>query len=155
MNTIMKDYMTREEILKGAVVGGVINAVINGAIQAWLMAGSGSIPMSVATIGSDEHTVFSAAVPLAVSLAMILTIVAYTTIKVPKKAFFPAALWLVIKHGIFAFGAVVALAVVWQHLVGTVAVGELTAVFFLGAVAGLVSGVINYMSITALVQDVR
>ena len=35
--------------------------------------------------------------------------------KGPKKPFLPTTLWLVIKHGLFAFGAVVAGAVMWQR----------------------------------------
>lgn len=155
MPDIAKTYMTRAEILKGALIGGVINAVINGAIQAWLLAGSGTIPLTVDSITAGSHTVFSAAVPLAVSLAMILTAVAYTTIKVPKKPFVPDCLWLIVKHGLFAFGSIVTLAILWQAFAGTAEVGEITAVILLGLIAGAVSGVVNYMSIVALVEEVR
>jgi hypothetical protein len=112
--------MTQNDILKGAAISGVINAVINGAIQFFLMRGSGPIPLSVDSIGTETHTVLGSSVPLAVSLAMILTAVAHFTLKAPKKPFVPTTLWLVIKHGLFAFGAVVAAAVVWQRMVGTV-----------------------------------
>jgi len=91
-------------------------------------------------------------VPLAVSLAMILTAVAHTTVKVPKKPFVPTTLWLVIKHGLFAFGAVVALAVVWQRVMGTVEVGLGTAVVIMGVVAGLVAAIVNYMTISKIVE---
>jgi len=145
--------MTSDEILKGAMISGVINAVINGAIQYFMLRGSASIPLSVDAISAGTHTVLGSAVPLAVSLAMILTAVAHWTLKAPKKPFIPTTLWLVIKHGLFAFGAVVAGAVVWQRMAGTVEVGLLTAVVFLGVLAGIVAALVNYMTISEIVQE--
>ena len=146
--------MKHDEILKGALLSGVINAIINGAIQFFILRGhEGPIPMSVDNISTQTHTVLGSSVPLAVSLAMILTAVAHTTVKVPKKPFFPATLWLVIKHGIFSFGLVVAGAIVWQRAMGTVEVGLGTAVVILGIVAGVVSAIVNYMTISAIVED--
>ncbi|QYZ69915.1 hypothetical protein [Neotabrizicola shimadae] len=142
----------RPEIVKGAVLSGVINAVVNGAIQAWLLRGSEVIPLSVDGISAGTHTVLGSAVPLAVSLAMILTAVAHLTVKGPKKPFFPTTLWLVVKHGLFAFGALVAGAVVWQRLFGTVEVGLVTAVILLGVIAGGVSAMVNYMTISEIVE---
>jgi hypothetical protein len=144
------NVLGRAQILKGAVVSGAINAVINSAIQFFLLRGSGSMPLTVDSIGTETHTVLGSSVPLAVSLAMILTAVAHTTVKVPKKPFVPTTLWLVIKHGLFAFGAVVAAAVMWQRLVGTVDVSVWTAVVLLGLMAGLVATVVNYMTISAI-----
>ena len=141
---------TQQEIVKGALLAGVINAVINGAIQAWLLRGSDAIQLSVDSISAGTHTVLGAAVPLAVSLAMILTAVAHWTLKGPKKPFFPTTLWLVMKHGIFAFGALVAGAIVWQRSVGTVEVGLVTAVVLLGLIAGVVAAVVNYMTVSEI-----
>lgn len=145
--------MSRGEILKGAVIGGAINAVINGVIQVFLLRGSGPMPLTVDSIGTETHTVLGSSVPLAVSLAMILTAVAHFTVKVPKKAFVPTTLWLVIKHGLFAFGTVVAAAVIWQRTMGTVEVGVGTAVLILGVVAGLVAAIVNYMTISEIVEN--
>jgi len=145
--------MTQTDILRGALLSGVINAVINGAIQFFLLRGSGPMPLTVDSIGTETHTVLGASVPLAVSLAMILTAVAHWTTKGPKKPFVPTTLWLVVKHGLFAFGAVVAGAVMWQRLVGTVEVGLGAAVLILGIVAGIVSAVVNYMTISEIVEE--
>lgn len=152
MTDVMNKTLTSPEILKGAVISGAINAVINGAIQFFLLRGSGPMPLTVDSIGTETHTVLGSSVPLAVSLAMILTAVAHTTVKVPKKPFVPTTLWLVIKHGLFALGTVVALAVVWQRVMGTVEVGLGTAVVVLGVVAGLVAAIVNYMTISAIVK---
>lgn len=141
-------------ILRGALVSGAINAVINGAIQYVLLRGESAIPLRVDAITNDAHTVLGAAVPLAVSLAMILPVVAYTTIKAPKLPFFPTVLWLTIKHGIFAFGLVVAGAVLWQRAMGEVTVSLAAAVAILGAVAGIVSAIVNLMTIHASLAPV-
>ncbi len=138
------------ELLRSAMLSGAINAVINGAIQAYLLRGKGPIPISVDSISAGSETVLSAAVPLAVSLAMILTAVAHWTLKAPKKPFFPTTLWLVIKHGLFAFGAVVAASVLWQRAAGTVEVSVGTAVVLLAVVAGIVSAVVNYMTLAEI-----
>jgi hypothetical protein len=146
---------SRSEILKGAVISGVINAAINGAIQAFLLRSSAPLPLTVDSIGTETHTVLGASVPRAVSLAMILTAVAHWTTKGPKKPFYPMTLWLVIKHGLFAFSAVVAAAVMWQRIVGSVEVGLVTAVLILGAVAGVVAAVVNYMTFSEIVENAR
>jgi len=150
-NTTSKT-MTRSDIQKGAAINGLINAVINGAIQYFILRGSVPIPLSVDSIGTETHTVLGSSVPLAVSLAMILTAVAHWTTKGPKKPFFPTTLWLVIKHGLFAFGTVVAAAVIWQRTIGTIEVGLGVAVLVLGIVAGLVAAIVNYMTISAIVE---
>lgn len=136
-------------VAKGAALSGVINAVINGAIQWYLLADRAPLPMTVDGITNDEHTVLGAAVPLAVSLAMILTAVAYLTVKQPKPPFLPAFLWLTVKHGFFALGVVVTFAVIWQRVFGSVVVSLASAVVILGVIAGLVAAMVNYMTIRA------
>lgn len=136
-------------LLKGAAITGVANAVINGAIQAFLMAGHGPIALSADTIGAAEHTVLGTAVLLATTLAMILTAIGHLTLKVPKRPFLPGGLWLVVKHGLFAFGAVVVAAVLWQRIAGTVVIGVPAAVVILALIAGLVAATVNYMTLAA------
>lgn len=155
MTSITHPDADRSALLKGALATGAINAVINGAIQAFLLSGHGPIALSVDTIGSAEHTVFGTAVPLAVSLAMILTAIGHLTLKGPKRPFLPDGLWLTVKHGLFAFGAVVSVAVIWQRLAGTVVVGVPVAVAILAAVAGLVAATVYAMTIAASVETRR
>ena len=152
MTDTTQPTLTRSDILKGAVISGVINAVINGGIQFFVLRGSGPMPLTVDSIGTETHSVLGSSVPLAVSLAMILTAVAHATVKGPKKPFVPTTLWLVIKHGLFAFGTVLALAVVWQRVMGSIEVGLGTAVLLLGIVAGLVAGIVNYMTLSEIVE---
>lgn len=139
--------------VRGAVAGGVVNGLINGAIQFFLLRAHAPIALTVNGIINDEMTVLGEAVPLAVTLAMILTVVAYLTLKAPKRRFFPSVLWLTIKHGVFVFGLIVTGAVVWQRVMGTVSVSLVTAVLVLSVVAGLVAGVVNYMTLRASVLD--
>lgn len=140
---------TDNAVLKGAVLSGVINAVINGGIQWYLLAEHERLPLTVDAITNSEHTILGAAVPLAVSLAMILTAVAYTTVKGSKPPFYPTFLWMTVKHGFFALGIIVTLAVLWQRIAGSVVVSLPVGVLILALVAGLVSGVVNYMTIRA------
>jgi hypothetical protein len=138
-------------IAKGAALSGIINAVINGAIQWYLLADHAPLPLTVDGITNEEHTVFGAAVPLAVSLAMILTFVAYRTVKVPKPPFYPSFLWMTVKHGFFALGVIVTFAVLWQRMFGSIVVPLGAAVVILGLVAGVVAAMVNYMTIRAAV----
>jgi hypothetical protein len=140
---------TDREIAQGAVLSGVINAVINGGIQWYLLADHAPLPLTVDGITNEEHTVFGAAVPLAVSLAMILTAVAYTTVKKPRPPFYPVFLWMTVKHGFFALGVIITFAVLWQRVFGSVSVSLTAAVLILGLVAGLVAAMVNYMTIRA------
>jgi hypothetical protein len=138
-------------ILKGALLSGAINAVINGAIQWYLLSGHGPLPLTVDGITNDDTTVFGAAVPLAVSLAMILTAVAYSTVKPPKPNFYPTFLWMVVKHGFLALGVLVTFAVLFQRLFGTITVPLSIAVLILGLIAGVAATFVNYMTVRAAV----
>lgn len=131
---------------RAAALNGVINAVINAGIQAMLLPGEGPIPLTADAISSTDHTVLSGAVPLAVSLAMILTAIGWMTTKSPKRRFFPDMLMLILKHGFLAFGVVVSGAVIWQRLAGTVSVSVPVAVVVLGLIAGLVAATVHYFT---------
>lgn len=141
--------MTNQTILRGAIIGGVVNGAINGAIQYFILRGHGSIPLTVNGITNDTRSVFGDAVPLAVSLAMILTVIGYVTLKEAKRPFWPDVVWLTVKHGMFAFGVIVSGAVVWQRVMGSVSLSLIGAVAVLSIIAGLVAGVVNYMTIKA------
>jgi hypothetical protein len=136
-------------LLKASVINGAINAVINGAIQFFMLRGEGPVALTADAISTNEHTVLGSAVPLAVTLSMILTAVTYLTTRGPKPPFFPGFFWLTLKHGFFAFGVVVTGAVLWQRAVGTVEVSVGGAVVILGVIAGLVAASVHYMTTLA------
>lgn len=137
----------RSKLMKGAVLTGVINAIINGGVQYFFLKDLDAIPISVDAITNTEQTVLGTAVVLAITLAMILTVVAYFGIKEKKVPFFPTAFWLTVKHGFFTFGVITSLAVVWQKYMGTIEVSLTSALVIIGVIAGIVSGVVNYLTL--------
>jgi len=141
------DAQKNSEILKGAGITGFINAIINGGIQYFFLKDKAPIALSVDSITNTEETVLGSSVGVALSLAMILTVVAYFSIKDAKVTFFPTAFWLTIKHGFFTFGVIVAMAVMWQKYMGTVEVSLVTALVVIGIIAGVVAGVVNYLTL--------
>lgn len=143
MSTNSPDLMS---IRRNAIVAGVINAVINGGIQAWLLSGSGPLPLTIDSITNETHTVFGAAVPLGTSLAMILTIIAYATIKGPKPPFYPGFLSMTVKNGFFVLGVSVTFAVLWQRIFGQVTVPFWIGIVILASIAGVISAVVNFMT---------
>lgn len=149
MSATSPDPADPVQIRRGALLSGAINAAINGAIQAWLLSGSGPLPLTVDAITNKAHTVFGAAVPLGVSLAMILTVVAYGTVKGAKPPFYPAFVWMTVKNGFFVLGVIVTFAVLWLRIFGSVLVPFWLGILLLGLIAGVISAVVNYMTIRA------
>lgn len=134
-------------LVKGAVKTGVINGIINGGINYFLLKDYAPIAISVDSITNTDKTVLGEAVVLAISLAMILTVITYFTIKEEKVKFFPSVFWLTIKHGFFTFGVITSLAVLWQKYMGTIEVSLFTALGIIALISGLVSAIIQYLTI--------
>jgi O-antigen/teichoic acid export membrane protein len=129
------------------LVGGFINAVINGAINWFQVKGKTELFLTVDTISNKEHTVLGGAVILAASLAAILTLISYFTVKSPKKPpFYPKALLLTLRNAFFAFGVLVTISIVIQRVAGSIAVSPITGVLIVAVVAGVVAGVVDYMT---------
>jgi hypothetical protein len=100
--------MTQKEINKGAITGGVMNAIINGIINWFQVRNLDQVLVTDNLISSEQHTLFSGAVPLAVSLAFILSGVAYATTKIPEKpAYFPKYFVKSLWYAFATFGMVV------------------------------------------------
>ncbi len=138
--------ITHQQILKGAIISDLINAVTSGPIQLYLLRDHASVPLTVNGITNGTHTVFGSA-PLAVSLAMILTVIGYLTHKETKRPFWPDVSWLTVKHGMFALGGIITGVVIWQRVFGSISVSLLPAALILGVVAGLTATVVNDMTI--------
>ena len=134
-------------LLKGALISGVINGIINGGIQWFSFKKYDRIPVSVYSITNDTLTVLGNAVHLAITLAMILTFVAYFSIKKDKRPTWGKLIWLILKHGFFTFGVVTALSVLWQYYAGTVEVSPLAATVIVGLIAGVVAMAVNYLTL--------
>lgn len=145
--------MTNElsNLRKDALIGGCINGIINGVINWFQVKGESSILLTNDAISSREHTVFSGAVPLAVSLAFILTSVAYfTSKKESKPPYFPKVFVLGLKHSAYAFGLVTIFALLLQRFVGSIAVSPVLAAGIAGLTAAIVGTIVNYETNRAL-----
>lgn len=99
------------------------------------------------SITNTTETVLGTAVMLAITLSMILNLVAYFGIKGKKAAFFPTTFLLTLKNGFVTFGILTSLPVLWQKYVGTVEVSLVSALIIIGVIAGLVSGFVNYFTL--------
>jgi hypothetical protein len=142
-------YATAQLIRKEALLGAGANAVINTGINAWMLAGKGPHALTVDSITAHEATVFGSAVPLAVSLGIIIATMTFFTFRkkarsmglAPKeylaRPYFFFGLRQAVASALFLFGVVVAAGVLWQRLFGTVEVSTPWAAAFGGAVAGL------------------
>lgn len=136
------------KVLQGAIINGIINGVINGGIQWFTFKNHTAIPLSVDSIRNDQFTVLGGAVFLAVTLAMILTFIAFFSVKKEIRPSITKRIWTILKHGFFTFGVITGLSVLWQYYFGTVEVSALTATILVGSIAGIVALVVNYMTIS-------
>jgi len=84
---------------------------------------------------------------LATSLAAILTVIAYTTIKVSNKPpFFPKGLMITLKNAFFAFGLMITISIIFQKVVGTIHVGPFASVIITAVIAGFAAALIDYQT---------
>lgn len=141
------------ELKKSSLTGGIINAIINGLINWFQVKNLDSVLVTDNLISSEAHTLFSGAVPLAVSLAFILSGVAYATTKIPNKPpYFPRYFLKSLQYAFSAFGMVVTLGVLWQRWVGSVEISPLMAAFWAGIIAGIVAFLVNLMVVSDLMK---
>lgn len=139
--------MDSKEILKGSVLSGIINAIINGVINWFMVKDQSEILLTQDLISSNTQTIFSGIVPLATSLAFILTTIAYFTFKVPgKPAYFPKVFFLALRNTFMAFGMVIAIAIMIQKYASDVVATPVTSAILAGIVAGLVAGLVDYIT---------
>ena len=147
--------MTLNEIKKGAAINGVVNAVINGIINWFIL--DKSHPTMLLTqdqISSSSHTVFSGAVPLAISLAFILTSIAFFQTKVDNKpSYFPTFFVKALKHSVYAFGLVVIFAILLQRYAGEVEVSLPLAAIIAGIIAGIVAAIVDFETKKSLFEN--
>jgi hypothetical protein len=143
----------KASLAKGAVINGVANGIINGVIQWFSFRDFESVPISVDSITNQEFTVLGSAVHLAVTLSMVLTFIAYFSIKKSRRPKITKFVWLIIKHGFFTFGVATGLSVLWQYNFGTVEVGPLIGTILVAIIAGIVAGVVNYLTLKPYVAS--
>ncbi|MFD2200762.1 hypothetical protein [Shivajiella indica] len=147
--------MTLNEIKKGAAINGFVNAVINGIINWFTLDKTHpTVLLTQDQISSTTHTVFSGAVPLAISLAFILTSIAFFQTKMENKpSYFPTFFVKALKHSVYAFGLVVIFAILLQRFAGEVEVSLPIASVIAGIVAGIVAAVVDFETKKSLFEN--
>jgi uncharacterized membrane protein len=150
----MHSNTTNPALQKGAISGAVINGIINGLIYWFQVKDKTDILLTDNLISSSEHTVFASAVPLATSLAFILSGMAYFTIKTSDKPpYFPKVFLLSLKNAVFAFGIITIAAILLQRFAGSISVTPLMATLISGLIAGLVAGAVNYLTHKEIIEN--
>jgi hypothetical protein len=145
-----------QNIRKGALFNGILNAIINGAIAWSAGQGMNSINLTVDAISTQEHTALSSAITTAVSLALILSIIGYFTIKLEHKPpFFPKALVLTLKNSLYTLGILVTLAIFIQRYFGSIPVNPGIAALITALVAGVTAGWVTYITHVELVRSAQ
>ena len=148
--------MDNKEILKGSILSGIINAIINGVINWFMVRGQSEILLTQDLISSDTQTIFSGIVPLATSLAFILTTIAYFTFKIPgKPRYFPKVFFLALRNTFMAFGLVIAIAIMIQKYASDVVATPLASAILAGVIAGLVAGLVDYITKHDIINNSR
>ena len=146
--------MKRNDIIKGALASGVLNAVINGIINWFMVRDTAEILLAQDLISSHDKTIFAGIVPLATSLAFILTTVSYFTIKMKDKPkYFPKVFLWALRNTIFAFGLIVAIAVVIQRVASDVTATPLVSAILAGITAGVVGAIVDYMTKSQIADE--
>lgn len=141
----MSNNNASNHLMIGAIINGAINAVINGIINYSTLDKGEPIYLTQDSISGSMHTVFAGAVPLAVSLAFILSTIAYFTTKKPgKPPYFPKVFLLALKHSVYAFGLVAIAGLLIQRSMGQVEVTPVMAAILAGIIAGIVAAVVDY-----------
>jgi hypothetical protein len=146
--------MTKAAILKGSLLVGVINAIIN-SLQYWFSMAKDypTIFLTQNSISSDIPTVFSKAVPVAVSLCFFVTSITFWTTKMPDKPpYFPGYFLKALKHCVFAFGLVTIFAILFQKYMGSIEVSHATATIVTGLIAGMITVLVDFETKTSMLE---
>jgi len=142
-----------EDIAQTAISTGVLNALINGIINWFMVRGKTELFLTADSISSKENTVLGGAVILATSLAIILTSIGYFTFKSAKKPpYFPKGFMLTLKNAFFTFGVITSLSILLQRFAGSIAVAPISSAIIVAFIAGLVAGIIDYLTIKELLR---
>lgn len=150
----MKIKRHLEDVAQTSITTGVLNALINGIINWFLVKGKTEIFLTVDSISNKENTVMGSAVILATLMAIILTIIAYFTFKSANKPpYFPKGFMLTLKNAFFTFGVITSMSILLQRFAGSIAVAPITSAITVATIAGLVAGIIDYLTIKELLKN--
>ena len=151
--------------MQDSLVPAVLNAIINGGI-AWAgFKAAEAVPLTLDLISAQQHTVWGQGVTLAFALGVILTLVTSKVFarhvakshpalaKRVQRPLFPFVAGVALGNGMALFGWFVALAVIWQRVVGTVEVSPVTASVLVGLLAGVITIAVEMRTKRALLRS--
>lgn len=156
----MKD--PRQVRIQDALIPALINAIINGGIAYSGFSKQATVPLTMDLISSKQHTVWGEGVILAFALGVILSIVTAkifashavkadaTLAPLVKRPLFPFVFGIALNNGFALFGWFVALAVLWQRLVGSVEVSPVMAASLVGLLAAVITLIVEVRTKRAL-----
>ena len=140
-----------QDVAQTAITTGVLNALINGVINWLLVKDKTELFLTTDSITSKDSTVLGGAVILATSLAIILTSIGYFRFKSENKPpYFPRGFMLTLKNAFFTFGVITSMSILLQRYAGSIAVNPISSAMIVAAIAGLVAGIIEYLTIKEL-----
>lgn len=149
---------------RDSLVPALLNGLINGAIAYASFRSAASVPLSLDLISARQHTVWGQGVTLAFALGVILSLITATIFgrHVAKahpelahlvgRPMFPWRLRVSIGNAVFMFGWFVALAVLWQRVVGTVEVGPIAASALVGGLAAVITVLVEVRTKQAMLR---
>lgn len=150
--------------IQDALIPAVINAVINGGIAYSGFKDQSGVPLTLDLISTQQHSVFGEGVVLAFALGVILSIVtakvfASHAVKADaslaplvKRPIFPVVFKIALNNGAALFGWFVALAILWHRMVGTVEVTPVVAAVLVGALAAVITVIVEVRTKRAMLQ---
>ena len=146
----------QNEIIKASLIQAGVNTVINGVINYFLVRGKDTHLITADSITSGSDTVIGHSIFTAVILAIIFTLLGFRSQRthLPDVAWSRVG-WLAVHNAIYAFGLMIILGVLWQKAFPNVSTGTLGAATIAGLIAGAVSGITIYSTLSRLLERVR
>lgn len=146
----------QNEIIKASLIQAGVNTVINGVINYFMVRGKDTQLITADSITSGSDTVIGHSIFTAVILAIIFTLLGFHSQRkhLPDIAWSRVG-WLAVHNAIYAFGIMIILGVLWQKAFPNVSIGTLGAATIAGLIAGAVSGITNYSTLSRLLERVR
>lgn len=146
----------QNEIIKASLIQAGVNTVINGVINYFMVRGKDTHLITADSITSGSDTVIGHSIFTAVILAIIFTLLGFHAQRkhLPDVAWSRVG-WLAVHNAIYAFGLMIILGVLWQKAFPNVSIGTLGAATIAGLIAGAVSGITNYSTLSRLLERVR
>lgn len=144
--------MNQSTLLQGAIKQGAISFLISGTL-AYLSGRNGGLQRITddCISAGGSATIVGQAVTSGVIMAIILTLILHKGQKsVLGDRLWPTLIRQILKNAIYAFGLLVIVGVVWQRIFGSIQLGPLPAALLTGLIAGTVSGITNYSTLSAM-----